>query len=100
MLTATVNALRDAQRIDMLVDIEPDEVKEREMKQTVQRVMERLVGAPATGTVPDDPDESAVHFADRCGFTKFLYQYERDGRMVIVDIMDPARTDQSNESLH
>lgn len=98
MPMATVSALRNAQRIDMQVEIEPDEVAEREMKQTVQRVMER-VGAGAA-PVPAGADESAVAFADRCGFTKFNYQYERDGHMVIVDIMDPSRTDQFNPSLH
>jgi hypothetical protein len=98
MLTATVSALRDSQRIDMRVDIEPDQRTEAEMKQTVQRVMEKLGGdaVPAAS----EGEESAVDFADRCGFTKFNYQYERDGHMVIVDIMDPSRTDQFNAHLH
>lgn len=99
MLTATVSALRDAQRVDLWVEIEPDERKEREMKQAVQRTMEQI-GSATEPPVMMREDESAVDFADRCGFTKFHYQYERDGHMVIVDIMDPSRTDQFNARLH
>ena len=91
MFIATVNALRDTRRIDLTMPIEPDSVKEREMKQVIQRVVERTTGSALDEDIDDD--ESAVAFADRFGFTKFMYRYEQDDHQVIVDVMDPSRTD-------
>lgn len=92
MLTATVNALRNTQRIDLQLPIEPDQVVDREMKQVIRRVVERELDAAAVGAIAEE-EASPVKFAEQFGFTKFLYRYQKDGHEVVVDVMDPSRTD-------
>lgn len=95
MLTATVNALRNAHRVDLQLPIEPDAVKEREMKQVLQRVIQQISDDPAPVVADElavDEEETAVDLANRSGFSKFLYYYEQDGHKVVVDVLDPERT--------
>lgn len=91
MRLATVNALKDTNRVDIELMFEPDPASEQEMKQVIRRVMARLTGAEDEASILVHDDERAVEMAERCGFTKFLYRYEQDGHEVIVDIMDPSR---------
>jgi hypothetical protein len=63
----------------------------QEQQRDIVRVAAQKV-APELALTPAD-NERALDFATRLGFTKLDCRYENQGRLVLVDVLDPSKAD-------